>query len=162
MHLETLVRAIMLFMSNSKPDLPMTSPGSISVATSLPTTTVESIEIQTIDPNEKKNCSDETTTNSNTALTPYDFDCSMPYPPNVIDDWDENSWGKGEDEPEVQPEMKQLESKLDEPQSKLEEPQSKVDEPQPEVEHPHAKATFSIPIHVVHKLPDSAVNDLHK
>lgn len=133
MELTTLFKAIMLLMSNSKPESPLVNEpnnfsdsGSITntLATSLPP--IESIEVQSIDASDQKNDSNESTTESSRALMPYDFDCSMPYPPSVLA---ENSWE------EIS---------------------------QPEIEIPHAKATFSIPIHIVHKCPDSAINNLHR
>lgn len=137
MELATLFKAIMLFMSNSKPESPLgnetnnfNDSGSISniLASSLPT--IESIEVRPIN---QENDNKESTTESSRALGPYDFDCSMPYPPNVLA---ENSWDE------------------------ISQPEKEI--PQPEKEIPHAKATFTIPIHIVHKCPDSAINDLHR
>lgn len=128
MELSNLFKAIMLFMSNSKPESPMTNEpnnfsdsGSImnTLATSLPT--IESIEVRSIDVSDPKNDSEESTTESRRALMPYDFDCSMPYPPSVL-----------------------------------------AESSQAEKEIEHVKATFTIPIHIVHKCPDSAINDLHR
>lgn len=88
----------MLFMSNPNPESPLPN-DSYSSATSLPTNVVEPIEVQSInDGSEKKNYDD----NNTTALMVYEMsDCSMPGPPpNVIDSWNENSWGEDETKPD--------------------------------------------------------------
>lgn len=125
----------MLFMANSIPESPLvkdvnnfSEPGSITTfaSTSEPNNTGEKDSIDAQQPT----TFGETTPNPMTALVPYDFDCSMPYPPSVLAG-EQGSW----DEPSQPP-----------------------DEP----EKPHAKATFTVPIHIVHKLPDSALIDLHR
>lgn len=125
----------MLFMANSNPDSPLVSDvnnfnesGSITTfaSTSEPTITGEKDSIEAQQPITYG----EATPNPMTALVPYDFDCSMPYPPSVMAN-EQGSW---------------------------EEPTHPPEEP----EKPHAKATFTIPIHIVHKLPDSALSDLHR
>lgn len=140
MELSNLFKAIMLFMSNSKLESPMANEpnnfsdsGSImnTLATSLPT--IESIEVRPIDVSDSKNDSEESTTESRRALMPYDFDCSMPYPPSVLA---ESSWE----------EISQAEKEISQAEKEIE----------------HVKATFTIPIHIVHKCPDSAINDLHR
>lgn len=93
--------------------------------TSFPTTNVPDADIN--------NCTDENS--PSTALMPYDFDCAMPYPPQVITSDSPSSFAADSNKPQQQNEH--------------------------EVQ-PHAKAMISVPLHIVHRLPDSAIIDLHR
>lgn len=209
----------MLFIGiGSKPETPLTNgtslvnvtnntePIATTFATSSPTTTIEtkqiepqSFETSSINANDQNDHDVDAATEA--ALMAYDFDCGMPYPPpTVISDWNEKTWEEGakaeaeeaqrKDEAlkkEYRNQETQTESLKEEVEISKQEPQSEslkekdapktemevwkpkteisksdAEAPKQEVERPHAKATFTIPIHIVHKLPDSAVEELRR
>lgn len=168
MELVNLFRALMLYMSNVKPE--SQSAENISelsesgLTHSPPTLSINSLPVDT--DNAFKNDETEYESYQTTALVPYDYDCSIPFlpsfvsakfPDDVDDDEEElNSDRSGGNE---QTNLKQINSKKSDPKQPNSEPS--VPKP-PDSIHPHAKATFSIPIHVVHKLPDSELNTLHR
>lgn len=121
MELASFLKAVMLFMFNSTSDHPHKANNLESVSTEAPSLPVTTYE-RTISDREI------------TALASYNYDCSMPYPPSVVES----------PTPPMTPDSETFD---------------KSDE---NAERPHAKATFSIPIHIVHRLPDSAILNLQR
>lgn len=174
MELVNLFRAVMLYMSNVKPESQSAEniggfsesglthpPSTLSIINSLPVDTDNAFS------------NDETEYESyqTTKLVPYDYDCAIPFlpsfvsgkfPDDVEDDDEEESYSDRSDGKERNSEetnQKQTNSKKSDPKQ----PNPKQSAPkQPDSKHSHAKTTFLIPIHVVHKLPDSELNTLHR
>lgn len=138
MELTNLLRTVVLYMSNLRPDNLFTNElntftgseinPSHSLTNSVPTDVIYESPLIS----DAKNCTDDNP--QPTELMPYDFDCSMPYPPQVITDstpiFDNDN--------------------------------SKSSNQNDNNEHPHAEATFTIPLHIVHRINDPAVIDLNR
>ncbi|XP_031640136.1 uncharacterized protein LOC116352043 [Contarinia nasturtii] len=139
MELASVLKAMMLFMFNPKSDHPpisnhLNSFDASTESTSISSSSTPAIEIQHQDDVQIIDGNNKKMYEETTALVPYDFDCAMPYPPSVIE----------------RPTPPMI------PSSKTFEENSRS------VDRPHAKASFTVPIHIVHRLPDSAILDLQR
>lgn len=140
MELANLLRTVVLYLSNVQPDNLFINESNTFTGSELNAShsLVNSVSTKAINENpltkDAKNCAEDNSDNSqSTAFMPYDFDCSMPYPPQVITDSTPTSADDN----------------------------SKSQHQNNNNEH-NAKATFTIPLHIVHRLNDSSVIDLKR
>lgn len=129
MELLNLFRAMMLYMSNIRPDKPFigSHPTWLSEPAGTKTTPIANLGKETIF------ATDDTSGNykpsPGTAIVPYDFDCAIPFPPMLTPERNPSFVGNSG---------------------------------QPNSEQTHTKATFTIPIHIVHRFPESELGTLHR